>query len=86
MNENTVLGIDVAKDKGDVVLLLGDKIRRRAFGNKPTGHGKLLDWLTRHNATDCPVCLEATGVYGEELAVFLHGHKVRVSVAAHRGP
>ena len=80
MNDTSILGIDVAKEKVDVVLARGDKTQRRTFGNTPTGHGKLWQWLARHGATTCHACMEATGVYSQQLAVFLHERKVKVSV------
>jgi transposase len=74
------LGIDVAKEKVDVVLLRGEQARRRTFGNTPTGHGKLWQWLTKHGGAACHACLEATGPYGEKLALFLHERAGKVSV------
>ena len=77
----TVLGIDVAKQKVDVALFKEEnKHQAESFKNTLRGHQKLWQWLKKHKATDCFACLEATGPYGEKLAVFLHEKSVKVSV------
>jgi len=50
------------------------------FANCAAGFAQLAAWLQRQDAADVHACLEATGVYGEELARFLHqaGHRVSV--------
>ena len=77
------IGIDVAKDKLDVVLLAaepGTKPRHQVFANTPSGHDHMQDWLTAQQAGGRPVCLEATGRYSEPIALFLHERAWTVQV------
>lgn len=75
-----VVGIDVAKQSLEVCLLLQEKPQHRQFPNTPAGHRALDRWLQRQAAPALPVCLEATGQYGQAVAEFLHhqGHAVSV--------
>ena len=76
-----VLGIDIAKAKFAVVLLTGDgKRRRKTCANTPDGFAELAAWLQRQHITHVHACLEATGTYGEALALWLHdaGHRVSI--------
>jgi len=77
----TVLGIDVSKEILDVVLLRpGRPAQAARYPNTPTGFKKLNKWLRKRKAGQVHVCLEATGLYGDEVAWFLHeeGHVVSV--------
>ncbi|MBS0602050.1 MAG: IS110 family transposase [Proteobacteria bacterium] len=75
------LGIDISKLKFHVALLRTDgKYRERTFANTPAGFGQLLEWLQRQEGAGAHVCMEATGSYGEALALFLHEAGWRVSV------
>jgi len=80
MEEGTVVGIDIAKRKFDVALLLGDKEKTGAFQNTPEGFAMFARWLERNGAERVRACMEATGVYGDGLAQYLHraGHVVSV--------
>ena len=77
---DAVLGIDIAKAKFQVALLVDDKIRHKTFVNAPAGFQQLAEWLHRHAVTAVHACLEATGAYGDALAAWLHdaGHDVSV--------
>lgn len=77
---NSVLGIDVSKLKLDVALLMDGHYTNALFENSSTGFRKLLAWLTRHKVRHTHACLEATGMYGEAVAEFLHvnGHTISV--------
>jgi transposase len=77
---DAVLGIDIAKAKFQVALLVDDKIRHKTFVNTPTGFQQLAEWLHRHAGAAVHACLEATGTYGDALAAWLHdaGHIVSV--------
>lgn len=81
---NSKLGVDVSKAKFDVALLLdGKKYRSKVFSNDPAGFRHLIEWLNSNVAAgphDVHVCMEATGIYHENLALFLHDHDVAVSV------
>ena len=76
-----VLGIDIAKGKFVSALLTADgKIRHKTCPNTPTGFAELAAWIARQHVTHVHACLEATGTYGEALALWLHdaGHVVSV--------
>ena len=77
---NSVLGIDVSKRKLDVALLMNEQVCYQIFDNTPSGYKGLLKWLTQQRAGCVHVCLEATGMYGEPVAEFMHlaGHTVSV--------
>jgi transposase len=71
-----ILGIDIAKAKFDVHLILGGQTRSGVFANSEAGFAQLWGWLARHRPTasvGLHVCLEATGNWGLDVAAFLHG-------------
>jgi transposase len=74
------VGIDVAKAKLDVALLLGSKYRDKVFPNTPAGIEMLKAWLSRHGVTKAHLCMEATNTYWEAAALGLSdaGHIVSV--------
>lgn len=74
------LGIDVAKEKFDVVLLQGEQSRHRIFPNNRPGFRALSAWLGEKQASDLHACLEATGTYGLDLAHYLYQTGMKVSV------
>lgn len=73
-----MLGIDIAKDKFDVALLHHNKYKTKVFPNSPKGFDALQQWLVMHDAAMVATCMEATGTYGDALALFLvdQGHEV----------
>jgi transposase len=77
---NSFLGIDVAKLKLDVALVGNDKTKTRQFDNSTAGFQALQAWLTSLHLDKLHVCLEATGSYGEAVALFLHQAGYQVSV------
>lgn len=75
------LGIDIAKAKLDCALRLPNgKFRAKVVTNTAHGYADLADWLARHEALDVQVCMEATGVYGEDSAQCLATQGFTVSV------
>ncbi|MFC1960404.1 IS110 family transposase, partial [Chloroflexota bacterium] len=79
--ERTILGIDVSKATIDVALLRpNQRAQAASYHNTPAGFKKLGKWLTKRQAEQVHVCLEATGTYGDDVALFLHeaGHTVSV--------
>jgi transposase len=76
----SVLGIDIAKLKFDAVLLCGDSKRHKVFTNTEAGFDSLKAWLQAHGAADAHVCMEATGAYGDDLALFLHAAGFVISI------
>lgn len=75
------LGIDIAKLFFDAVLLTpGGKQKHKRFDNTPEGFRTLLTWCQKLGCPAVHACMEATGAYGEALALFLHTQGHRVSV------
>jgi transposase len=75
------LGIDVAKAKLDCALRLPDgKYRNKVVNNNASGFETLLAWLQKHGGAAAHVCMEATGVYWEEVAAYLAQRGLPVSV------
>jgi transposase len=76
-----VLGIDVAKAKCDVALQCADgKVRHKTVRNSADGYADLLAWVARYGPGPVHACLEATGIYGDGVALALAdaGHTVSV--------
>nr|WP_254229801.1 hypothetical protein [Wolbachia pipientis] len=48
MQTNVILGVDIAKKKFDVCLLIGSKERHKVFHNNQEGFAKLVSWCNRH--------------------------------------
>jgi len=73
-----ILGIDIAKQRMEVALLIEGKIKNKSFKNTTEGFEALSLWLKKLGVSQVQACLEATGNYGEELAIYLHeaGHLV----------
>lgn len=74
-----IAGIDIAKEKFDIALFQGKELLATGkFANHETGFQQLSRWLARQCADPVWACLEATGRYGDALAVYLHkaGHQV----------
>ena len=74
------LGIDISKDNFDVAFLKVNQYHTATFSNDTDGFVKLQKWLKKHDANQLHACLEATGRYGEALALFLHEAGYQVSV------
>jgi transposase len=75
------LGIDVAKAKLDCALRLENgKFKNKVVENNQKGFLVLVGWLEKHGAADLHVCMEATGVYWEEVAEYLAARGMLVSV------
>ena len=74
------LGIDIAKQKFDVALNWNSRRRAKVFRNDVEGWQALLRWLKDLGVDQVHACLEATGRYGDGLALHLHdaGHRVSI--------
>ncbi len=74
----SILGVDLSKQKFEVALLVEGKIKNKSFPNTTEGFETLALWLKKLNVHQVNACLEATGNYGEDLAIFFHeaGHTV----------
>lgn len=75
-----ILGIDIAKRTFDVALKRNTKFRNKKFNNNSAGFIQLDEWLAKHAVVKLHACLEATGNYGEALALHLDqaGHVVSI--------
>lgn len=81
MHSQSLLGIDVSKEQLDVVLLRPEQAGQAAsYDNTLAGFKKLAKWLRKRKAGQVHACLEATGLYGDEVTYYLHeaGHTVSV--------
>ena len=76
-----ILGVDISKDKIDVTLIDDQGNKHFAtFKNNSKGFKQLHRWLQKHQVKELHVCMEATNVYWEDLASFLHNKGYTVSV------
>jgi transposase len=81
-------GIDVSKADFHVALLLQNSDLStvvkgaRKFAGTPAGFEQFVVWVKRHKKEEIPlhITMEATGVYHERLALYLHGHGFTVNV------
>ncbi len=80
MMSEIILGIDVSKKTLDAALIFENRILCKQFQNSCDGFKELAAWFAFLKITCVHACLEATGVYGEAIALFLHesGHLVSV--------
>lgn len=78
--DSTPLGIDIAKKKFDAVILVENKVLHKEFTNDEKGFNNLLSWLKEKGSSQVHACLEATGVYSEDLANFLYENDLLISV------
>ena len=74
------LGIDISKKTFDVALLIEDKYRTKKFNNSQPGFKRLLEWISNKDISLQLACMEATGVYSEDLAIFLFNNDIKISV------
>lgn len=77
-----IVGIDVSKDRLDVVVVKADGRSEHAeFSNDQTGWTKLHHFLKKRGSEAGTVaCMEATGSYSEEVAEYLYEQQYAVSV------
>jgi transposase len=81
-----VVGVDVSKAKIDVMWLKDPvtlKGKSKVLSNDAAGHGELLQWLAKNIEQpyeSIHVVMEATSIYHEALAYYLHERKVKVSI------
>jgi len=75
------LGLDIAKLKFNACLIQDSgKLKHKVFPNSDAGFEQLTEWLSKQGVERVHACLEATGTYGEALALFLQQSGQRVSV------
>ena len=68
----SVLGINVSKQKFDAALLVDGKTKHKTCRKSAEGFETLILWLEKQGIQKVHACLEATGNYGEDLAIYLH--------------
>lgn len=79
--DSPILGIDISKAKFDVALLIKGKVKKtKVFDNTPTGFNTLSSWLIKQDIVHLQACMEATGIYGDDLAIYLVDQGFVVSV------
>ena len=77
----TWIGIDIAKLKFDVAIIFEDKRKfHKVFTNNQQGFLDFIKWLENFSLDSPHFCLEATGIYGYELAYFLNTKNYHVSI------
>jgi transposase len=75
------LGVDIAKKKFDVALLIENRYKHKHFTNDIDGFGAFIAWLSTFDLSVQPlICMEATGAYSLPLADFLAAQGYPVSV------
>src|SRR5437667_2812166 len=76
------VGIDVSKDRLDVVLRREEREQPHVCANTAAGFLELHHWLCRQHVQpqQSQVALEATGSYSDAIALFLYKHNYGVSV------
>jgi len=83
MNTSTtyILGIDISKKSFDVTLLMeNNKQKNKKFSNDLKGFKILSGWLEKWSVEKLHACMEATNVYGNELAEYLYDVGYDVSI------
>lgn len=81
-----IIGVDISKQKFDCLWLrdvCSLKVKTKVFANRPAGFADLIEWCcaqTGETPEQLQVFLEATGVYHEPLALYLHDRGVQVFV------
>ncbi len=68
---SVIVGLDVAKAKIDVALLIAGKFKSKVVANSAAGFAGLTAWLSKQGVIDAVFLMEATGIYHEAVAQFL---------------
>lgn len=82
------VGIDVSKDQLEVCLCVLEKdldirvVSSGCFRNNPEGFSQLAQWISSHQieSLELIVVIEATGVYHEQVAYYLHEKHLKLSI------
>jgi len=75
-----IVGIDISKHFLDVVLIHVGHSHYKTVDNDAAGFLCLRNWLKAKGCHTAHICMEATGQYGDAVAVFLHSHGYHISV------
>ena len=81
MDTKHYIGIDIASKKFDASIFKNNAKNwpHKIFSNSITGFKALLKWLP-DDIENLHICMEATGIYWEDLANFLYKQGIKVSV------
>lgn len=74
------VGIDIAKEKFDVAILINEEIKTSVYKNNIQGFKKLLSSIKNIKNENIHACMESTGAYSKKLAYFFIDHNIKVSV------
>jgi transposase len=78
------LGIDISKQTFDAAIPMGGKRSKKfktiKLSNDEEGFQQLVEWLKENQVEQVHACLEATNIYGQDLANFLYERGERVSI------
>lgn len=75
------IGVDIAKLKFDVSIIFQDKKSlHKVFENNTKGFKEFSEWLTYLEIKNAHICLEATGIYSQAFAYFMHTLQHKVSI------
>src|SRR5580704_8061135 len=80
--------IGLPEAKFDVTLLKVGKCKFKKFNNNASGYQELDAWLKKHDVSSLHACMEATGNYGDMLALHLYEAGFSISVVkprSHKG-
>jgi transposase len=77
---SAIIGIDISKATFDCVLLLNGASTYQPFANTPQGFDELHEWLAVHKVDTAHAAMEATGRYGDALALHLYSAGFTVSL------
>lgn len=80
MTKLVMIGIDIAKAKFDAAIKLADKYQDKNFENNEQGFVELEKWVKENKVEQAHFCMEATGIYTEDLANYLHKKGYSLSV------
>lgn len=88
MNLKYSIGIDVSKENFNTCICSIDEQQRTTikstgkFANSPHGFADFIKWVIKHQKESIPsyFLMEATGIYGEQLAWFLYSKQYNISV------
>lgn len=75
------IGIDIAKKNFVAAIEVNEKEKLKTFSNNDKGFKQFLEWATKFPTDkEYHFCMEATGKYGDKLALFLSNNNYVVSV------
>lgn len=80
------IGIDISKNKINIAWLKDAsklKVKTKVLNNNQQGFNDLINWIHTHisdELTDLHICMEATGVYHENLAYYLQDKGITISI------